>query len=37
VLLLGGPLLGYAIGLLVFETLVYRGVRACRYAARAPG
>lgn len=29
----GGPVLAYALGLLIFETLVYRGVRACKYAA----
>ncbi len=28
----GGVLVGYAGGLLVFETLVYLGIRACRYA-----
>ncbi|MDX2132978.1 MAG: hypothetical protein SFY69_13095 [Planctomycetota bacterium] len=29
----GGPLLGYFAGMMIFEMLVYRGVRACRYAA----
>jgi hypothetical protein len=32
---LGGLGLGYGAGLLVFEYLVHRGVRACRYASRA--
>jgi hypothetical protein len=31
----GGTLVGYGLGLLAFEWLVYRGVRACRYAAEA--
>lgn len=35
----GGPLVGYFVGMLAFEMLVYRGVRQCRYAATeaAPG
>jgi len=32
---LGGPLIGYFAGMLVFETLTYFGVRACKYAATA--
>lgn len=34
---IGGPALGYLAGLLVFEFLVHRGVRACKYAAAATG
>lgn len=30
------PLIGFTLGMLVFEVLVYRGVRACRYA-NVPG
>jgi len=37
VVLFGGPILCYLIGLFTFELLVYRGVRACRYAATRPG
>lgn len=30
-------LAGFTVGMLVFETVVYTGVRACRFANRAPG
>jgi hypothetical protein len=36
VVLVGGPLVGYLAGLLAFETLVYKGVRVCRYATLSP-
>ncbi|CAG0999151.1 hypothetical protein PHYC_02758 [Phycisphaerales bacterium] len=33
---IGGPLLACFAGVVIFEVLVYKGVRACRYAATAP-
>lgn len=33
---IGGSLLGYFLGMLIFESLVYAGIQSCRYAADEP-